>query len=329
MWIDALKFFAIFLVLWGHCIQYFLSSFYLDEPVYRFIYSFHMPLFMMVSGYLFGLSTKRDIRLLIKNKSIQLLLPVLSWAVLYIVIEKLLGIDDTRGILESLKNNFWFLKSLFICFMLMIPFMILDKQFFTQEDKKGFNAQTVILMTGGGICLLFSQLISYSMVCLMFPSFFIGFIVGRCNNWFGNHIYRLGIVSFIVFIMMFSFRENLYNGILDGFAGRIYRIIMGASGAFAILTGFYCLFKKESHSAFVVTCSRWGKETLGIYIVQTYLLEKILSQYLNFDGINFYLVNFIIFPIISLLIMWICILIIRLLKTNKVTAFLLLGVKNS
>ena len=48
---DFLKFFAIFLVIWGHVIQYFLSSDYSDELVYRIIYSFHMPLFMMVSGY--------------------------------------------------------------------------------------------------------------------------------------------------------------------------------------------------------------------------------------------------------------------------------------
>ena len=48
---DILKLFAIFLVLWGHCIQYFLSSEPVDEPLYRTIYAFHMPLFMMISGY--------------------------------------------------------------------------------------------------------------------------------------------------------------------------------------------------------------------------------------------------------------------------------------
>ena len=48
---DILKLFAIFLVLWGHCIQYFLSSKPVDEPLYRTIYAFHMPLFMMISGY--------------------------------------------------------------------------------------------------------------------------------------------------------------------------------------------------------------------------------------------------------------------------------------
>ena len=72
---DILKLFTIFLVLWGHCIQYFLSSEPIDEPLYRTIYSFHMPLFMMISGYF--AASSMHIRLIdfLKKKSVQLLLP--------------------------------------------------------------------------------------------------------------------------------------------------------------------------------------------------------------------------------------------------------------
>ena len=75
---DVLKLFAIFLVLWGHCIQYFLSSQYSDEPVYRYIYSFHMPLFMMISGYFSASSMRLHFTELITKKSRQLLLPCVS-----------------------------------------------------------------------------------------------------------------------------------------------------------------------------------------------------------------------------------------------------------
>lgn len=51
LYLDLLKCFAIFLVIWGHSIQYFKSTAYFDEPIYRIIYSFHMPLFMALSGY--------------------------------------------------------------------------------------------------------------------------------------------------------------------------------------------------------------------------------------------------------------------------------------
>lgn len=72
---DVLKLFAIFLVLWGHCIQYFTSGNPIDKPVYVYIYSFHMPLFMMISGYFASSSISLPIKELLKKKTIQLLLP--------------------------------------------------------------------------------------------------------------------------------------------------------------------------------------------------------------------------------------------------------------
>lgn len=56
---DAAKGVAIVLVAFGHAIQYgsgrdFLwGSLYFNQRVFQFIYSFHMPLFMLISGYFF------------------------------------------------------------------------------------------------------------------------------------------------------------------------------------------------------------------------------------------------------------------------------------
>lgn len=52
-WIDGLKCFAITLVVIGHIIQYVTNPTDFDSNIlFRYIYSFHMALFMMVSGYL-------------------------------------------------------------------------------------------------------------------------------------------------------------------------------------------------------------------------------------------------------------------------------------
>ena len=55
---DLLKVFACFLVIWGHAIMHMYVSDYIANPLYRFIYSFHMSLFMMISG-LFASSTMK------------------------------------------------------------------------------------------------------------------------------------------------------------------------------------------------------------------------------------------------------------------------------
>ena len=57
---DYLKAFAIWLVVYGHCHQHLLSLDRHDNIVYVFIYSFHMPLFMCISGYFSSSSLKMD-----------------------------------------------------------------------------------------------------------------------------------------------------------------------------------------------------------------------------------------------------------------------------
>ncbi len=54
MSISGIKLVLIFLVVLGHFVQYvFSKDNYLDNYLFKFIYSFHMPLFMFVSGYLY------------------------------------------------------------------------------------------------------------------------------------------------------------------------------------------------------------------------------------------------------------------------------------
>lgn len=73
--IDFVKGILICLVVWGHTIQYFLlenGSFY-EDIVYKIIYSFHMPLFMVISGYVFYWSVSRTGLLKIIKKEWSLL----------------------------------------------------------------------------------------------------------------------------------------------------------------------------------------------------------------------------------------------------------------
>jgi fucose 4-O-acetylase-like acetyltransferase len=58
-WIDVLKGITIYLVIIGHVIQYGNGKTYLDTEsfwdnyIFQFIYSFHMPLFIFLSGFCF------------------------------------------------------------------------------------------------------------------------------------------------------------------------------------------------------------------------------------------------------------------------------------
>ena len=55
--LDIIKGITIFLVALGHCvvngngIKFIEKELFWGDPIYKFIYSFHMPLFALISGY--------------------------------------------------------------------------------------------------------------------------------------------------------------------------------------------------------------------------------------------------------------------------------------
>ena len=78
-YLDFVKFVAILLVCVGHC---YVMVPNLDSIVRPIIYSFHMPLFMLVCGYFSIRSLEISIKSLLEKKSRQLLLPVISCTII-------------------------------------------------------------------------------------------------------------------------------------------------------------------------------------------------------------------------------------------------------
>jgi fucose 4-O-acetylase-like acetyltransferase len=86
-YVDTLKCFAIFCVLWGHAMQYLKGSYdFFHNPMFEFIYSFHMPLFFIVSGLFFKSSLKLNFKDFTLKKGLQLLLPCIVWATIGVII---------------------------------------------------------------------------------------------------------------------------------------------------------------------------------------------------------------------------------------------------
>ena len=81
--IDYLKGFTIILVILGHVVQYGHTD-YDENVVYNIIYSFHMPLFMFLSGWVINYSLKKGVSFLtfIKKRFIGLMIPFITWAII-------------------------------------------------------------------------------------------------------------------------------------------------------------------------------------------------------------------------------------------------------
>ena len=121
--IDLIKGVAILLVLVGHTIQfasgleYQRSGAFYNNVIYKFIYSFHMPLFMVLSGYLFqNTISNKSIWVIVWNKIRTLIIPIFSFAFIVWILKfnpQYSFLDQARSYLSVTRFTLWFLWALF------------------------------------------------------------------------------------------------------------------------------------------------------------------------------------------------------------------------
>lgn len=134
--IDILKGIAIILVVLGHIeLLYALDTY---TQLRNFIYTFHMPLFMAISGYLYGKHHNTSINYLsfVKKKAKRLLLPYISIMGVYYIVKYLseftIGVNtpiEINTLLYTLFINpfggfvsfLWYVYVLFLIY-LIVPF---------------------------------------------------------------------------------------------------------------------------------------------------------------------------------------------------------------
>ncbi len=138
--IKYLSGFAIFLVVLGHALPadlgFSVVEFFPLKFLYRFIYSFHMPLFMSISGYLFIHTTRNqekfNYKKFVQKKGERLLIPYFFGTLIAFFPKAMLpkyAIRPTVFSLSSFLDSFiyprqnpiifyWFLPTLFIIFLI-------------------------------------------------------------------------------------------------------------------------------------------------------------------------------------------------------------------
>ena len=258
-WIDALRGFAMFFVIWGHT---FPGK---NWRVRKYIYSFHMPLFFLISG----LTAKKDLELnfptFIKKKIKSLLFPyffinLISFFLRYILyLGNFTSFEPVHkfliGILYSNDNVFpmpcgvtWFITALFLVEVL---FYILNK--ISKDDSQLFIFVMIMGIIGYVNNLSSFQIHSFWHFETMFTGvvfYFAGYMIikyiKKIENFFNTKSKMLmlgallGIVGLI--IAMANRRISMYANVYGS-------IILFYTSSFATISAlilFVKLFLKNS-----------------------------------------------------------------------------------
>lgn len=301
---DLLKLIAIFLVLWGHCTQYFLTSpDHCQEPVYRVIYTFHMPLFIMMSGFFAVSSLGKSFRPFLLSKTLQLILPWLSWGSLFYVFLVLLSATDSSyG--SHLDHSLWFLKCLFACYLIF---------YVTFRFCRKIPVAVVVSLA---IAFFFPD----RYVQTLYPYFLVGALLNHLYDRFVAHVHLIGGVSLVLFAVLSVFNKT------DVYWSRtLMSTLLALSGSlscFAIVSALSGFIRQSALCQFL---AKWGQYTLGVYILQSFLLEKLLAQYICLDQLSPVFANLVVNPALSVGLLIICVYISKAVLMNKYSALVFFG----
>lgn len=322
--LDLLKFLAIFLVVWGHVIQHIPTGEPAQNPVYRLIYSFHMPLFMAIAGF-FAVSVKKySISKLLSKKGIELLLPAICIGGIVAAVD-ILSNTPIHKTIHSFIFCIWFLKSLFICYILYYAASSIPR------------VSTVALV----ITLILSLFIGFCGVNRMYPCFLFGVLLRHQINFIKTHLVPIGILSTVSFIVLYRYWDAscfgqpsgfhpLVNALMTAdtayFTRNALALALGLSATTACICWAELLFDKTPlrPPALDYAC-RLGTHTKGIYLLQTLLLEVIIARTVSLEISNQMLFNWIYAPLIAVAVMAVCLLAINILHWYPLPALLFLG----
>ncbi|WP_439373345.1 nodulation factor fucose acetyltransferase NolL [Bradyrhizobium sp. DASA03120] len=176
---DFAKGVLIILVIVGHLLQYIIyrDNQYWYSPYFKSIYMFHMPLFMGISGYLSsGPLLRKTFTRGLKERAIQLLLPVLFWCTLMEAV-KLAAFSPALpsgllGLPSELAGAYWFVWANFACFLLV--------GFLTAAGLGSTRIISVsaVLVAFAPVTFSIAPLIRYT-----YPFFCLGLLLARSSDW--------------------------------------------------------------------------------------------------------------------------------------------------
>ncbi len=329
VYVDLFKGFAILLVVIGHLLQEnTIES--ANHPLFSLIYSFHMPIFMFISGYMgqksFKIQSSKDIGNQIYKKAIVLLIPYTVWIFLvnnFFFTHQLPQNLTTQFInLWTSWNQLWFLWFLFVIYLFyslhqFIIKLVMHKQnLFIDLFIFGFIIGTLVVAFK--IYKIYFPLDIDSFI-LYFIFFFFGVVVSSYKR-----VSELFLNKYVFFAAMLGFftLSGHYFFFDLGMENKFIKILISIS---AIISLYNFTRLNQSSNIFTKRIQIFGINSLVIYVSHFWML-KLFHDVPRIQGIgSFFLI--LSLTILAIILMETCILIKRLISYSPIMNFLLYGDK--
>ena len=303
--IDFCKGIAILLVVLGHATEHTNASLSYDW-LYEYIYSFHMPLFMFISGFVFYKNKYNWID--IKKRAYQLLVPFFVYQIIVSLIFS--GNFSYATWFYNIKSPGQFLWYLLVLFYITTFFTILNIIFFSRDkndyitngvvaNRKFDNKDIIIVLITiviSGFCLFIAPRVikstGYDYGLNLFSRFIIFFLLGLLTRKYFNENVKsfylkwwwLWLVIWIVTSTVSLVMDSCHNNVI---ILEICDKLAAFSGTFMVFGLCLRYVKQDNNNKIVNMITQLGTMTLGIYCVHRVLITKPLGHFLTDLGLSY------------------------------------------
>ena len=334
--LDATKGVAIILVVLGHSIQQYAgldNRTALDIGFERFIISFHMPLFMLISGYLFYFSLQRHSEIDIVKKRIKMFaLPILTMAVIKHLRWNVFHFEISSfitGFPTSLFNSLWFFWAMIIITMFVC---VVHKYF--KSHWAGYVVAIVITLSLPNVYPLRAYV-------HLLPVFLLGYLAAsdKVKNALGGGkpivvqsvLFVIVLGLYLIMFPYFDFDDMIYfsryslassDDIGRDIVKDLFRFSIGIMGSIGTLLALNVLIRLRMLKGRSLSyLSIIGNMTFGLFVFQDLMLMILnpIAKHLNSE---YYILN----SFISFVVIFITALLLTIMaEKSKLTRFLFLG----
>lgn len=276
---DNLKFLLILLVVIGHFSDLYVSNYSNMRSIFIFIYSFHMPLFLFITGlFQKRITNFRDIPI---QKIIFYVFLIYFMKFLLFFVCSFFGIDESFGLLSG-NEVYWYL-SVVIFYILLTPFI----------EKINFWCLFIFSIVLGlfvGYDTTISDFMYLSRAVVFFPFYLLGYYYTDKREKL-LEIYDRKIIQIISFVVVITFGIVCILKLDDIYK---YRMLFTGRNPYFYITSFHCTYKHRLFTyciSFVISfcimgiipnkkikiISNLGKRTLQIYVLHQIFVRFMLG----------------------------------------------------
>ena len=327
VWVDALKGWLIILVVLGHAIQSVMPEGCFSNHVWNYIYSFHMPAFMAVSGWLAfrrkSSTSASDYAKVCVRRARQLLVPFVIWTIISVLLNKHGAINAMVNSIIYPDRSFWFLWVLFWIFCIFKGLQLISSALKINENYAIIAVCLILMML---MAVLDIRVFGFQFIAYYFFFFSVGYFL---------HKYEVSDIKWYFLVLLFAIwvlvgwywsMHSLpswfpaVKHIPTTLLQYLYRALTATVAVVFLLCSKHVILNRRDK--FNLWISDLGVVSLGIYTVHLTLLPavtKILKGI--FPGIS----DFAIVPILGVFLFLISLATVKLISKNRIAAEFLLG----